>query len=354
MNRHKRGGFALPILLILLSAVTAFVAVRTLRTFTGFDLRASLRTDRALRDARDALIQHAAWEDSSPGSLVCPDMDNNGSAQASCAAGAIGRFPWRTLGIERLLDGSGECLWYALSPGARSFLQTNTRGPGGSQPALNPGYLGELSLLDSGSGQSTTVIAVVIAPGRALPGQVRTQNIDRCNDGPPSAFLETRAGINNAVGGAGFVTGPPDDAFDDRVLAITSDKLFLVVTARVLIELAGRDAGATTGLREMFAAGKDAPTLLASDGSGHLSLDFLDPVVLAAFSPPPGVSPTPDGSCSNYTPGNVTAEWLCYNRWLDYTQYTPHDAVSASLGLPGWHADFSVATPPRLVRTPTP
>ncbi|WP_374510077.1 hypothetical protein [Niveibacterium sp.] len=348
-------GFALPILLILLSALAAFVAVKTLRSFGGFELRASIRTDKALLLARDALIAHAAWEDSSPGSLLCPDFDNSGAADLNCSSLAVGRLPWRTLGIEMPLDGSGECLWYAISPNARSNVAPALRGSGGTMPAMNPSYLGDLTVRDSATGMSQPVVAVVIAPGRPLAGQSRTANATGCNGGPASAFLESRSGIDNAIGGPLFITGTASTTFNDRVMAITSEKLFTAAKARVLIALAGRDNPATNGLRGLYASGATAASLLADDGSGRLKLNFLDAAVLAAFSPPAGVLPKADGDCSRYdTVGNYTAEWLCFNRWLEFTQYIPTGSDSARLSLPGWQADFSVANPPRLVRTTHP
>ena len=45
----------------------------------------------------------------------------------------IGRLPWKTFGLPDLRDGSGERLWYALSPNFRdnpsvSPLNSDTRG----------------------------------------------------------------------------------------------------------------------------------------------------------------------------------------------------------------------------------
>ncbi|MCX9154837.1 hypothetical protein OPU71_01725 [Niveibacterium sp. 24ML] len=351
MKRASEDGFALPILLILLTAVTIFVANRTLQTFGGFDLRASLRTDMALRNARHALIQYAAWEDTSPGSLPCPDFDNDGDADLNCASNAVGRFPWKTLGVERPSDGNGECLWYAISPKARNTLQAYTRGPDGTQPAINPSYQGELSVLDASSGVSAAAIAVIVAPGTALQGQSRTAT-PACSNGPSSAFLESRAGISNAAGGPAFVTSRADPSFNDRVLPLTADALFVPVRARVAIELAGRTPAANSGLRYLFAAGNDAGSYLASDGSGRLALDFHDPQTLAAFSPPLTGTTTIKGACTHYDAGgNPTAEWLCFNRWLEFTQYTPVASDSARLALAGWQTDFSITNPPRLKRT---
>lgn len=63
----------------------------------------------ALTEARDALAGFAAtYRDSHAGQVLvtfpCPDTDNDGIADPPCGAtdvSAIGRLPWKTLGIRR-------------------------------------------------------------------------------------------------------------------------------------------------------------------------------------------------------------------------------------------------------------
>ncbi|MCS6944686.1 MAG: hypothetical protein RMK97_04620 [Sutterellaceae bacterium] len=98
-------------------------------------------TQQALADAASALAGFARMRRCIIGTgtvashLPCPDHGTaEGVAATSCAPIAVGRLPWRTLGIEPLRDASGECLWY----------------------------------------ERTATGARVIAPGAALPGQSRT------------------------------------------------------------------------------------------------------------------------------------------------------------------------------------
>ncbi|MCX8003760.1 MAG: hypothetical protein N2688_02210 [Burkholderiaceae bacterium] len=98
-------------------------------------------TQRALADAVSALAGFARMRRCIVGTgtvlshLPCPDNGAaEGVAATSCSPTAIGRLPWRTLGIEPLRDASGECLWY----------------------------------------ERTATGARVIAPGAALPGQSRS------------------------------------------------------------------------------------------------------------------------------------------------------------------------------------
>ena len=88
-------------------------------------------TASAMAQAKEALIGRAATDNNRPGSLTCPDVDNDGVANGdfgNCDA-LVGRFPWKTLDVPELLDGNGERLWYALSFNLRDH---------NSSPAINP------------------------------------------------------------------------------------------------------------------------------------------------------------------------------------------------------------------------
>lgn len=119
-----------------------------------------------LKQAKEALIgyvvmQAALSSNMTPGKFPCPEnptsagTTNEGTAASSCSLPAIGRLPWRTLGIDKLVDGSGEPLWYVLSPGWS-----------GSAIAIkiNSDSIGNLTL----DGTTNAAIALVIAPGAAL------------------------------------------------------------------------------------------------------------------------------------------------------------------------------------------
>jgi hypothetical protein len=97
------------------------------------------KTERALATAKAALIGYAVRRGdlagtTRPGELPCPDTNNDGLEEATCTAGAIGRIPWRTLGIPAPVDSSGEVLWYAVAgplrtqPSNTNDVNSNTRG----------------------------------------------------------------------------------------------------------------------------------------------------------------------------------------------------------------------------------
>lgn len=140
---------------------------------------AHARSLEVLALARSALIGYAiSYEERHPGEgygfLPCPDRGNDGSTPiGACGArdtAAIGRLPWRTLGLPDLRDGWGECLWYAVAGSAKHNPKPL---------ALNWDSPGQFALEDA-EGMALAVaaaddlaVAVVFAPGRAREGQMR-------------------------------------------------------------------------------------------------------------------------------------------------------------------------------------
>jgi hypothetical protein len=361
VTRASRRGFALPILLLALFGAAVVWAVYATRLVGSFDQRAKIQTETALRIARDALIQYAA-QSNTPGALPCPDTTNNGIAgdkNGVCSAGAVGRLPWRTLGIDPPRDGSGECIWYAVSGDARSGngLPIQNRGPGGKLPALNPGWSGSITLHDHASGIDSNVIAVLFAPGPRLQTQTRVPG-DRCNDSSsPGDFLEALDGYNDASG-TQAVRATATAGFNDVALAITAQDLYTAVIPRVLVELGGTSSA--YGFRQLLLIQPAAYW-----GGTSPVLDFTSPVVQAAFPQPPVTTPptyaTIVSGCTHYTTDGTTSaagvysiEWLCFNQWLPYVTFHPNNDFEVVLSVPafGWQV---IATPndkTRLQRIP--
>ena len=132
---------------------------------------------------RDRPAHHAVV---GPGYLPCPDLDNDGWAEATCGsqngdsgqAERLGRLPWKTLGLPDLRDGYGERLWYAVSSKYKGLLNCavsracldmtpeaalgtiSVRDTAGA--LLHDGTLGDARRAGGGA------LAVVIAPGPPL------------------------------------------------------------------------------------------------------------------------------------------------------------------------------------------
>src|SRR5262245_10615806 len=228
----QRGQAGVIVLLLVGMIITALVF--GMATPARESKAADQKTAAALAKAKEALIGYAASDPNRPGVLPCPDTDDDGSADSPCGAlgvTAIGRLPWRTLGLPDLRDGYGECLWYAVS--------ANFKNSGASGPArLNSDSPGTLAVNESTGTLSlaaSMVVAIVIAPGPVLPGQNRapvgttdcggnttaTNYLDTITVGATTFNNATGSGTNNFISAEAV----PTSQLNDRLLPITTDAL---------------------------------------------------------------------------------------------------------------------------------
>jgi hypothetical protein len=189
----------------------------------------------SLRAAKQALIgyvaQQAGTDDLNPGSLPCPEAAanigtvNEGIASGTCTLPAVGRLPWRTLGIEKQHDAAGEPLWYIVSTGwAKPNNITPTLG-------INSNSLGNLTV----DGQANAAVALIVAPGAPITlapnanqiaagcvarAQVRTPNAPN-----PLDYLECQN-----IAGASLRT----TVVDSTIKPIFNDQSVTVSAAEVL------------------------------------------------------------------------------------------------------------------------
>ncbi len=176
--------------------VIAFIGVATFFTAadsTKYKLNRDKRTAEALATAKAALIGRALTDVNRPGSFPCPDNGNSGNSPVFVGPGNdcpsyIGRLPWRTLGIENLVDGDGESLWYALSSNHRDAVDV--------QP-LNSNTPGMLNI----DGEPD-LVAVVFSAGPILAGQTRPSNnstdyLDGTNSDGDTNFSRLVSGVQN-------------------------------------------------------------------------------------------------------------------------------------------------------------
>jgi type II secretory pathway pseudopilin PulG len=217
-------------------------------------------TNDALAQAKQALIGYAAsvqLNPTRPGDLPCPDNHSPGSIlegtpSTPCNGNALGRLPWKTLGLPDLRDGSGERLWYAVSINFKNSTRT-TCSPPGQVGCLNSDTLGTITVRNSNGTiinngtNSTAAIAVIIAPGGTLTRQDGVNQVrDSANAITAINYLDIGNGEDNAVfinsDTDGFINGIVRDAsnntiVNDRVLAITTDNLIPVLEQRVAGEV---------------------------------------------------------------------------------------------------------------------
>jgi type II secretory pathway pseudopilin PulG len=274
------------ITLVLLLALVMMGALYMLLSQLG---RAAQRVDRdavtmsALGEAKQALIGHAARErrlrpltptnasppyfdgttidsygtsglnievSDRPGSLPCPAPDEDGIALPAdtCAswstAGSgvwknrVGWLPWRTLGIPPLRDADGNLLWYAVSDSARNGNLASSGPPlilnSDSVHRAPPDPFAFRPLTVQGTVPAQNVVAVVIAPGQALPGQDRVgarYSVRSWLEGRNN-YLDNDAG---AVSDDVFEMQNPSPTFNDTLVSITATELFSVVENAVAL-----------------------------------------------------------------------------------------------------------------------
>jgi hypothetical protein len=317
MGIARQYGGALLLALLAIVLALASIAALALTSASAAASRA-LATDRALAQAHDALIAFAADRPIDarvgPGYLPCPDLDDDGWAEATCGsltgelgqAERLGRLPWKTLGLPDLRDGDGERLWYAVSTRHKGLL--NCAASRACIEMTPEAALGTISVRDAAAAllQDGTIAdpaaaarggaaAVVIAPGAALvrrdghvqerdcrPGECDARG--RCLTDPPwlarrcdprnyldAAPFEDNAGFVDRSDPAGrvanvdgFVAGPVviEGAMlvNDRIAVLGYADLMARVMTRVALE-------AAYCLR-IEAAGAAMPEPIAACGAG--------------------------------------------------------------------------------------
>lgn len=248
-------------------------------------------TRAALAEAKRILIAWAAESEvdhNGPGHLPCPDNTNDGHGQGSgCGPlSRLGRFPWATLNAPDLRDAGGERLWYAVSP---NFLNKATN-------PVNSDTRGMFRI--SGATQIDDVIAIVFAPGPALPGQERGSAAAQLD---PINYLE-----DPNPGDDDFPAEAEDGTSNDRMVFITAADLYPAVERTVASRLQRRIVPI---LHEYLSAWQKANADAGQSSAAALQLPYaapFDPGADAACGQPGlwrGALPL------GYCPGGLTATW---------------------------------------------
>lgn len=223
--RKRQNGAVLILMFVALvmTALTVFVA--TINN-SSVALKESARTHEALQAAKQQLLAYAmSYSDyfflplSGPGRLPCPDTNNDG--MMNCGVATLGRLPTQeilpSLSPFPFSDtdaAEGQQFWYAVTPTYRSNSLT-----------LNTTSASTFTF----NGVSN-IVAVIMAPGDALSGQVRESVANRNN---AANYLE-----NGNQTGPTFVSSFPatPTAFNDVVVAITRDEVMTLAAVRAAQE----------------------------------------------------------------------------------------------------------------------
>lgn len=242
-RREDGAALLLGLLLLVLGGVAVLLSALS---GNAIQRTRELQTEAALQQAKTALIGYAASYPEQhlvggssvyvPGHLPCPDDGTNveGRAALNCGAkgiSAIGRLPWRDLGLPPLKDADGNCLWYAVSGNLKASPKADL---------LNSDSVGQFRIVIedgisaiAGAAPDTQAIAVIFSPGPPTSGQTRSNNGSECGgDYQAADFLDrlsdavNNAILNNTPEATTTLAAHGPAGFNDRLTWITPNDLF--------------------------------------------------------------------------------------------------------------------------------
>jgi hypothetical protein len=290
MKAHnKQQGLALLLLVFVLTLAATSYLLKSLESSSIKNERNN-DTSKALIEAKSAIL---GWslQQSNPGQLPCPEdisligTANEGRAQASCnsSSPAIGRLPWRDLGLGDIRDGNGDKLWYVMSPGYQLS-------------PINSNAIPKLTV----DGIPNSTVGIIFSVGTPLTGQTRPAK----NLAPAAItqYLESLIGSGNDI----FVSTGPKDSFNDKLIVIKKTELFDLVHNRILRELIGDN---TSGLKGYFNANSNYP-YADVDGDGNADNSSLSG------------GPSFNGGVGNLQFNANTKSLLLNNGWFQLITYS--------------------------------
>jgi hypothetical protein len=250
ISRHRQDGAVLLAFMLVLIVGSAYLIVGRLNEYSQAYKR-DLRTHVTMQNAKRALIMYAmnypdmnpGNANAAPGMLPCPDLYHPANALAGTATPgcsdtgqALGRLPYRTIGLEEARDSDGERLWYAVSA---NFLDSQA-----APDAINSETAAQIAVDDADD-----VVAVIIAPGRALTGAplicalTFTDQIGRPSANPAD-YIEYEYSTTvdpDTEEPVQTLAAPvnPDCPLNDTMMTITRQELMQAVEQRVIAEVAG-------------------------------------------------------------------------------------------------------------------
>ena len=317
-SRRAQHGQAL--LGLLAVAVMVFAYVLTSRLNAASQFVALDREDNAkvLARAKQALSGYMAQQaalpgENNPGHLPCPEAPanfgtaNEGIEAPFCASQAVGRLPWRTLGLDKLVDASGEPLWYAVSNGWHRPSSSATL-------TINSESAGQLAL----DGVANDVVALIIAPGPAITAQAGTGCTAWAQSRPTSGAPDFRNYLEcenaNTPADASFVSNRAGQTFNDQVLRVTVADVLPALEAAI----------AERAQREIAPALRNAAFVLDSNSPRRWVVSSSNPPIY------PYATPFGDPAASNFQGAAGTYQGLLpFAPSAGFVAYaaTPADAV---------------------------
>lgn len=343
--RRGEQGYALVVLLVGILAGLALLSGGMSHWATRSAISKQRASLVALHDAKTALIAYSMLDENTPGSLPCPApvaVEPGGETWIKGEAGScddaaqplevLGRFPWKTLGIEPPIDGSNECLWYAIHYPFRNSIPNDQRGGTSAINPQNAALNGLVVKAADSSIPNSKAMAVLFAPGVTLDGKAKTASqLSSCNLGAATAFLDATSTVDNSSASGTVVSGPASTTFNDQVLPLSSNDILRPTLRHVLQQLNQTD------VRTWLRAVPSDVTLADARAADKLNFDKKVLAPASILEIPITTYIYPNGSCPSIDSTGASLKYpvfsLCYNGWYDLISLnTTTQKLSLSLG----------------------
>jgi hypothetical protein len=333
------------VMLVVLVLAGTYVIVSQLSAATTPTAARREHNARVLQQAKRALIGYVVMKagqtgENDPGTFPCPEAPGNygdpaqeGIAAGNCSAPAVGRLPWRTLGIDQLTDAWGEPLWYVVSPGWHKPSST-------SWAVVNSNSRGQLTV----DGSANDAVALIIAPGAPLASTATgCAGITQARNAASANVVNYLDCDNATPADNSFTTAGPAGSFNDQVLRITAREVIppleTAISPRIEREI-------VPALRNVYASSAWGTNVSSTNPWYPYAAPFADPALGASYK---GVSAICAAGISAYAcqgllpavfVGNPTGAGVCSTSAAsacdpNFVRWTAGDIRVSEVTIPG-------------------
>jgi hypothetical protein len=270
------------VMLVVLVLAGTYLLVKQLSAATTPTAARREHNARVLQQAKRALIGYVVMKagqtgENDPGTFPCPEAPGNygdpaqeGIAAGNCSAPAVGRLPWRTLGIDQLTDAWGEPLWYVVSPGWHKPSST-------SWAVVNSNSRGQLTV----DGSANDAVALIIAPGAPLASTATgCAGITQARNAASANVVNYLDCDNATPADNSFTTAGPAGSFNDQVLRITAREVIPPLETAIAPRI---EREIVPALRSVYASSAWGTNVSSTNPWYPYAAHFADPAVGASY-----------------------------------------------------------------------